>query len=186
MLDIIGITGTAGSGKDTIGQFLVERYGFARIAFADPLKRMAAEIGWNGGKEEVDTCAHCGMLQGRKLLQVLGTEAHAHISARTSSVDALLRHIATTRVLTGQSRWVITDVRYQNESDMVHAHGGHIWRVSRPQLRRDDAHDSETQLAAIDADTLFINDGSIDTLHRSVEEYAEAAGWHEGAILVAR
>ena len=186
MLDIIGITGRAGSGKDTVGQFLVERYGFERIAFADPLKRIAREIGWDGGKEDAGNCAHCGMLQGRTLLQVLGTEGLRQHLGKNVWIDALLRHIVTTRALTGQSRWVITDVRYTNEADMIQAHDGHVWRVVRPELRSNDAHDSETALADIMADVTFTNDGTVDALHRLVEEYAEQAGWHEGAILLAR
>ena len=184
-LDLIGITGTAHSGKDTLGQFLVDNYGFERAAFADPLKLIASEIGWDGSKADGGACNSCGMLHGRKLLQVLGTEgARQHIGENVW-VDATLRQIAEARVLTGQTKWVITDVRYQNEAQMIQAHGGEIWRVERPGTDRQDQHASETELAAIGADALFVNDGTIEALHRLVEEYAERSGWHEG-VLVAR
>ena len=47
---IIGITGQppAGSGKDTVADFLVKEYGFVSVAFADPMKRICADVfGWD-------------------------------------------------------------------------------------------------------------------------------------------
>jgi len=41
---IIILAGNAGSGKDTVGSYLVEKYGAVTVAQADPMKRFAAEI----------------------------------------------------------------------------------------------------------------------------------------------
>lgn len=41
---IIGITGQAGSGKDTIALHLVNKYRFVRVGLADPLKRICKEV----------------------------------------------------------------------------------------------------------------------------------------------
>lgn len=41
---IIGICGQAGSGKDTAADFLVKDHGFAKVSFADPMKRFCQEI----------------------------------------------------------------------------------------------------------------------------------------------
>lgn len=43
-MTIIGISGFAGAGKDTVGQILVEHHGFTRVAFADKLKTLAAKM----------------------------------------------------------------------------------------------------------------------------------------------
>lgn len=43
-MKIVGVTGKAGSGKDTAAAHLVEQYGFQQIAFADPLKRYAHKV----------------------------------------------------------------------------------------------------------------------------------------------
>jgi hypothetical protein len=41
---LIGISGLAGSGKDAAANFLVEDYGFTKVALADPLKRIAQYV----------------------------------------------------------------------------------------------------------------------------------------------
>ena len=178
-LDLIGITGSKGAGKDTIGQFLVDNYGFQRVAFADPLKEIAITIGWDGSKEDGGTCASCGMLHGRKLLQVLGTEGMREHLGDNVWVDNALRYISGQRLMTGQTRWVIPDVRYQNEANMIRAHGGQVWRVYRSVQDETDNHVSETAMRQIMTDAVFRNDGTIDALHREVEDYAQRIGWHE-------
>lgn len=40
---LIGLTGYAGSGKDTVASFLIDMWGFERRAFADKLKELALE-----------------------------------------------------------------------------------------------------------------------------------------------
>ncbi len=41
---IIGMTGLAGSGKDTVADILVRDHAFAKVALADPLKRICKEV----------------------------------------------------------------------------------------------------------------------------------------------
>lgn len=41
---IIGLLGQAGSGKDTVADILVKDHGFAKVAFADPLKRICKDV----------------------------------------------------------------------------------------------------------------------------------------------
>jgi hypothetical protein len=67
---IIGIVGQAGSGKDAVGTILRGHYGFATLAFADPLKTVVMEA-WNLPREVlwgasdgrtmgIMECAACG------------------------------------------------------------------------------------------------------------------------------
>lgn len=41
---IIGISGLAGSGKDTCADFLVGRYNFKKTSFADPMKKIVQDV----------------------------------------------------------------------------------------------------------------------------------------------
>src|SRR5579863_3132559 len=49
---IIGITGRKRSGKDTVGNYLVEHYGFVKVSFADTLKE-ACKIIFGFSDEQV-------------------------------------------------------------------------------------------------------------------------------------
>lgn len=43
-MNVIGVTGPAGSGKDTAADHLVSHHRFLKISLADPLKRMARDV----------------------------------------------------------------------------------------------------------------------------------------------
>lgn len=44
MVKIIGLSGLAGSGKDYIANILCTNYGFVKVAFADPIKRICRDV----------------------------------------------------------------------------------------------------------------------------------------------
>ena len=41
---LVGICGKAGAGKDTVGDYLIDKYGFKKIALADPIKRLVKDV----------------------------------------------------------------------------------------------------------------------------------------------
>lgn len=90
-MNIIAISGKAGSGKDTIADYLVREHGFVKIGLADPMKRFCKEIFgfsdeqlWgpserrNAGDPRWERVYHDGQmtvgLTPRHALQRLGTE----------------------------------------------------------------------------------------------------------------
>ena len=77
---IIGIVGNKQSGKDTTGNYLIDKYKFTKYAFADPIKDIAKILfclpdesvnGTNKQKEQIDERWN---LNGRQIIQRLGTE----------------------------------------------------------------------------------------------------------------
>src|SRR3972149_1099599 len=64
---IIGISGKAGSGKDTVANILVDTYKFTRIGFADYLKELAKKYLSISEQEIIDKSQHI-----RTILQGLG------------------------------------------------------------------------------------------------------------------
>jgi hypothetical protein len=165
--EVIGLTGYAQSGKDTIASILVEKYGYRRIAFADKirdflyginpmvacsptgyLKDLVNLVGWDNAKQEP---------QVRRLLQDLG------ISARELLDENIWITSALGKVNSGE-RIVITDVRFENEANMIRSLGGQIWRVKRPGVEAVNSHISETQLDGYKVEQIFVNSGSIQDL----------------------
>lgn len=90
---LLGISGHAGAGKDTLADILVKEYGFVKIALADPLKRICQEVyqfsdaqlwGPSDKRNAPDLRYPTGRghLSPRIALQTLGTDW-----ARTAYVD---------------------------------------------------------------------------------------------------
>jgi hypothetical protein len=145
----IGLIGLAGSGKDTAAKALIE-LGYFRMAFADELKDLAFDFGWNGEKDEA----------GRRLLQELG------MAARRYSPNIWIQHIAW-RIAPNGPPVVFTDVRFQNEANFVRHKGGIIVRIVRPGIISGN-HESELKQADIPADIEIVNDGTIEDLHNKI------------------
>ena len=138
---IIGICGLIGSGKGTVGDILVEQ-GFTKVSFADKLKDGVATIfGWNRAMLEGDTdeSRHWREVQdnfwtqetGRKItprivLQEFGTEC-----MRDGFDDSIWVSLLKKQMLDNPGDYVVPDVRFRNEQDMIRELGGEIWRVQR-------------------------------------------------------
>jgi len=127
---ILGICGFIGSGKNTIGDYLVKEKGWESISFAKSLKDATANIfGWErklleGDTEEsrvfretVDTWWSNKLGKNttpRWILQHLGTDVLRHHFADNIWVWATERVIANSN-----KNIVITDVRFKNEIKML-------------------------------------------------------------------
>jgi hypothetical protein len=169
---LIGITGHAGSGKDTIGEHLVAAHDFRRISFAQPLRAalMAAfELDWTHfeGESKERPVSWIGR-SPRQLMQTLGTEWGRQCVAQ----DIWLR-VAERRIALGGGTskvdWVITDVRFDNEAEFIRRLGGQVWRVLRPDAIPVSPHASEGGVALSLVDYTIENDASLDELRQAVD-----------------
>lgn len=156
---IIGVCGSAGSGKSAVADILARECGFVVVGLADVLKRFCAEAwGWDTAtlwgsshrRNEPDTryrMASGEFLTPRRALQVLGTEF-----GRTMDPDVWVRLAIETAEHVGRganyapevglTRWlfpyhdvhkgvVIPDVRFRNEVGAINRAGGKVWKVVR-------------------------------------------------------
>jgi dephospho-CoA kinase len=179
---LIGVSGRKGSGKDTIGDYLVKNYGFVRVAFADALKKACKHIFGLTNKQLYDDKSkeivdeYWGH-SPREILQKVGTELfRVHLPELCEFIDegiwirSVDRKIKNLQKL-GHTRIVITDVRFDNELDYVKNMGGYIWKVSRSsilKLNDDDTHASEKLIDGFGCDVEYTNDGTIDELYEAV------------------
>ncbi|QDQ14314.1 hypothetical protein [Streptomyces spectabilis] len=172
----IALIGRARSGKDSVGARLIARYGYTRLAFADPLKDMAIginpwisydvpgfikhgtirladlieHVGWERAKEEYS--------EVRSTLQRIGQ--HMRSIDPDYWIDRLTKRLART-----SGPIVVTDVRYPNEVDKLDRYGFRIVRIARPSIESTDAHESETALDKYVAPVTVTNSGTLDDLH---------------------
>lgn len=199
---LIGLTGPAGCGKDTVADLLVTHCGFYKIAFADSLRGEVCDafgiepvyLVRRETKEHSMTClalSKCRdrafvdrmtvqhQLRGqpldldaprspRQILQWWGTDyRRANKPDYWTSKTALRIHqLASQRIA---HRIVITDVRFDNEADVVTRHGGLIWRVTRPGCEvAPGAHISEVTGEAFSPDAVLNNTHDIRHLQQLV------------------
>lgn len=157
---LIGLTGPAGCGKDTVGQILCDRAGFTRIAFADPIKRMVRQLGIE--TDNRDTKEQPIDWLGRSpryLMQTLGTEW-----GRNMVHPELWLMLAEREIKHNGGHTVITDVRFDNEADLIHKNGGVVWKISRRQVNAVERHASESGVNAENIDRYIVNNGTIADL----------------------
>ena len=138
---IIGICGLIGSGKGTVGDILVEQ-GYKKVSFADKLKDGVATIfGWNRAMLEGDTDESRTWREQpdefwsnetkmevtpRLVLQLFGTDC-----LRNGFYDGVWVSLLKKHILDNPGDYVIPDVRFRNEQNMIRELGGKVWQVKR-------------------------------------------------------
>ena len=123
---LIGITGKAGCGKDTVANMLRQR-GYETYAFAKPLKAALAAIGFPEPESRLDKEAKYPEkdYSYRRLMQVFGTDFVRKVLGEQFWVELAEKNVDLA-VPT-----VITDVRFENEADFIRKNGGVVWHVIR-------------------------------------------------------
>ncbi len=162
---IIGITGRAGAGKDTVANLLVEHHGFHRLAIADKIKDgCAAMFGIDRGlfddRDKKEVVIDWLGKSPRQLAQLAGTEFGRAMIGN----DVWLR-VAGHGLVDGV-RYVMSDVRFENEADFIRANGGVVLHLVRPGTDAGTAstHSSEAGVAVKAGDLLVRNEKTIDDL----------------------
>ncbi len=201
---IIGVSGKAGTGKDTFADALAD-LGFVKISQADPMKRFCREVLgftdeelWGPSSARNRPCERLGGLSARHALQTLGTEwgrVHCHDTMWIDHALTVARRLLFP-LLEGDAPWkytpqrglylgeeyeapargvVIPDVRFQNELDAIKAAGGRVVR-----LRRDGAGlQGASAMHASELEQDAIPDSAFDVMLENVgtvEDLRLAAG----------
>lgn len=180
---LIGITGHAGVGKDTVRQILVEDHGFYGLAFADPVRDMARALldhvycgHMIDSRELKEVAAPTLGISPRQIMQMLGHEWGRVMIRPTLWIDIARAKISMAR-LRGEKRFVVSDVRYQDELTAIRELSGKLWHITRPGCWPTNAHASErfAEQAHAIADVTIANDGTIDELRDKVRAALENA-----------
>ncbi len=195
---IIGICGLIGSGKGTVADILVDQ-GFKKVSFADKLKDGVSTIfGWDRAMLEGDTDESREWREQRDdfwsnetkmevtprlVLQLFGTDC-----MRNGFDDGVWVSLLKKTILENPGNYVIPDVRFENEIDMIRDIGGEIWWTKRgdnPEwwskavldtqtgsnfMADEDIHPSEWKWANTNDrfDEIIYNESSLDDLRYRV------------------
>lgn len=141
---IVSITGFIGSGKDTCANYLIENYGFKKIAFADSLKDVVAvAFSMDRAMLEGDTKENrearnkvderwskilgINNFTPRKALQILGTD----IFKKHVSGDFWIEHLRMKLHAMENQNVIVTDCRYHDEFEFLKSMGATSLYVDR-------------------------------------------------------
>lgn len=209
---IIGLVGFIGSGKGSAADFLVEKHGYIKESFANGVKDATASIfGWDRTKLEGDTIQSRAWREEpdtfwskrmgypfspRQALQMMGTEAGRDVFHKDLWIYSMERRLHLSK------NYVIADVRFPNEIDMISKLGGVIVWVRRGNLpewystahkenttdhyeqwllhdahltmaqKYPDIHYSEWAWIGSHYDISLDNNGTLDELRRQVDKLA--------------
>lgn len=187
---LLGLTGFAQAGKDTVSEILCEYWGFERRAFADKLKQVAlglnpivdaaVTVGEEGYKPTyrrlTDVIQELGYEDAKKHPEVrrtyqrLGTEGGRNVFGESFWIDACLGEPLTERT-------VVTDVRFANEAAAIRALGGKVARIDRPGVGPINGHVSDAGIDNDFVDQVIDNDGDLDDLQHAVNIMLNTLGW---------
>lgn len=177
---IIGFSGLKRSGKDTSADYFVGKYSFQKLTFAGPLKEICGilfnfdnEQLYGDKKEVIDT--RWGV-SPRTVLQFVGTDLFRDQMSKmmpdikdefwVKSLEFKCKDLLKKNI-----NIVISDVRFQNEVDMIHKYGGIVIKLERPLFGSYDLHPSEINMNFIkNYDAYIANDGTIDDLHIKIDD----------------
>jgi len=139
---IIGLSGYAQSGKDTVANYLSE-YGFTRLAFADPIRKLLYQM-------------NPIVKEGYRVNDLFGE-------------DFWVRQTVNLNRDSIQKDFVVTDVRFINEAKAIKLiPNSQIWRVVRPGVEAVNGHVSETEMDNWKYDQTFFNAGTIEDLKTTI------------------
>lgn len=168
----IGLHGLPSSGKDSVGDILCRRHGFARLAFAGPLKDMLI-AGLGLRREEIDVPDKEQVIERfgvspRYLLQTLGTEWGRNTVRPDLWIAVAEQRMKHYRAIS--TNVVITDVRFENEADYIRRQGGEIWHVKRARSGVVvNLHESNLRLQIVpDVDSFLDNSAGLEQLEDQV------------------
>jgi hypothetical protein len=188
---IIGICGLIGTGKGTVADILVEQ-GFVKHNFADKLKDGVSTIfGWDRAMLEGDTDESRQWreqkdsfwsseldeyITPRAVLQMFGTDCMRDGFHKDIWVSLLKQQL----IANPEYNYVVPDVRFENEIEMLRSIGGQVWEVKRngdPEwlieyettgVEPTSVHPSEWCWVKPAKDFVVHNDGTIDDLRDQV------------------
>lgn len=177
-MSIIGICGKGGSGKDSIANYLIQKYEYARVAAADAMKvdlckyldmdLTTLESYKNINLYLTDIAGNgIGNFSIRRFLQLYGMDMRYRIKD-TYWLERSIKMKTDELQNTGQSKIVVSDVRFEIEYDWIEEQNGiMIYVEGRTGLTKNESEHISEQFVNTTAKSAcdHIIDNSLDFTH---------------------
>lgn len=150
---VIAITGPKRSGKDTLANYISNRYKYEKIKFAEPIKNCVSILfDWTPQQLEDDEKENIYPKWGispRKAMQFFGTELMQHkIQELIPNIDKTFLAKSMINKLDPKKYYVVSDLRFYHEYEELKKLNPLIIRIDRPNTHIDN-HVSECEYKCI-------------------------------------
>lgn len=178
MTQLIGITGKARSGKDSLAEIVARNHSVYVTSFAEPMRLLLCDI-LSVDLDQLDAIKSephpiLGGKTPRVALQHLGTEYGRQMIDANLWVNVVSHKIDQAMASHHYDFVMITDVRFDNEAELIKEKNGQILQVIRPDMTiKESAHSSEQGIASDLIDQTLMNDGSWEDYIELVERTLE-------------
>lgn len=182
-MKLIGLAGRSGVGKSTLSATYLRPLGFNEVGIADEIKIRAVATGV-ATYEEVfvgPKPAHV-----RTWLQEEGTERGRNVFGEDVWVRALLARLRKVEETWGIDQFVVTDVRFVNEVEFIHKHGGIVLRIDAPTRFANNGMTAEQRQHPSECDLDRLTNQDFDGIVLNDPEFAGTASWQLHAHLYLR
>lgn len=183
VVPLVGLTGRARAGKDTVASFLVAA-GWKQVSFAEPMREFVAslvgctveELGETGFKERPHPAL--GGKSPRYAMQTLGTEWGRFTIDPDLWLNRAMRRATELRF--EGFPVVISDIRLDREAEAVIAAGGRVFKVTRPGVAIEESgHITEAGINQSLISGEFNNSGNFQQLARTIVKVLDIPDGHK-------
>lgn len=182
---LITFSGAKNSGKTTCTEYLVNKYGFVTVAFADPLKLALKELFMftddqlYGSLEQKESADYRWFgASPRQIMQFVGTDLFRN------QMNLIMPGMDKNFFIHRFKLWyelelkanpnlklIVSDSRFVNEADAIVGLGGIVVKLIRCEDGTViDQHQSETECKQIDGQIVIMNDSTIDELYNKLDQ----------------
>jgi len=176
---VIALCGARRTGKDTIANYLVFKYGYEHIKITTPLKEICKVL-FQFTDEQLETDLKETVdkrwgVSPRQVMQFVGTDMFQYKIqelmpdvGRRFWINSLVEHIRTQP----DKRYVISDLRFHHEMDALGYFMPYIIKVvsNRIQKNNTDTHVSECEQKEIKENIYVTNNDTIEDLYKKMDD----------------
>ena len=177
---IIALCGYKGSGKDTIANYLVEKYNYKHYKISDKLKeiiKILFDLSDNDLEEKKEKVNDKWNTTPRRLMQFIGTDMFQYKLQellpninRDFWIKSLFTKDLMNKINNENYKIVISDLRFLHEYEIIsNLYVSYsILKVKNNRIEQNDNHISENEFNQININGIINNNSNLETLYNNI------------------
>lgn len=182
-MKLIGLVAGKRCGKDTFADYIIKKQGYIKYGFADPLKEACRHLFLFNNEQLYGECKEDfddrWKTTPRKIYQQVGTEMfrnyfqtlfpeNKNISCGNFWVYRFKLWYQEEIKKNPDIKIIISDIRFQNEADIITELGGSLIKIIR-KTNFKDMHSSEIGICKIKSDYIIINNSTLANYYKTID-----------------